>query len=152
MKNQPYSLEFGYLLNNWTDLVSFWTKWTGEAYLEWSKTFGKRLSVKSPQKTQGQLEVHQKLTKRLFFWVNEKNWYCHPGVEIKKSFITPISQSRKKQVPCKDKVISKNLWQTTKQKKRTYQEKFNVNRFQKISKNKVAAGTPTSTSETDQTS
>ena len=37
-------------------------------------------------------------------------------------------------------------------KKRTYQEKFNVNKFQKISKNKVAASAPTSTSETDQTS
>ena len=117
MENQPYSLEFGYLLNNWTDLVSFWTKWTVEASLEWSKIFGKRLSVKSPQKTQGQQEVHQKLTKRLFFSVNEKNRYCHPGVEIKKSFITPISQSCTKQVPAKNKVTSRNLLQKTEQKK-----------------------------------
>ena len=39
-----------------------------------------------------------------------------------------------------------------KSKQRTYQEKFNVNKFQKISKNKDAASAPTSTGETDHTS
>ena len=37
-------------------------------------------------------------------------------------------------------------------KRRTYWTKFNVNKFQKINKNKVVPSSPTLTSETDQTS
>ena len=37
-------------------------------------------------------------------------------------------------------------------KRRPYQTKFNVSKFQKINKSKVAPSSPTSTSETDQTS
>ena len=75
MENQQYSPEFSaYLLSNWTGLASFWTSIhlnnqlkhrTGEAYLEWSKKCGERLSVKNPQKTRGLPEVHQKLTKNV---------------------------------------------------------------------------------------
>ena len=52
----------------------------------------------------------------------------------------------------KIKLSQETIGKQRSKKKRTYQEKFNVNKFQKISKNKVAASAPTSTSETDQTS
>ena len=37
-------------------------------------------------------------------------------------------------------------------KRKTYQTKFDVNKYKKLSKNKVASSSPTSTRETGQTS
>ena len=48
--------------------------------------------------------------------------------------------------------LSQETFYKRRWKRRTYQTKFNVNRFQKINKNKVAPSSPTTTSETDQTS
>ena len=78
LENQLYSPKFStYLLNNWIGLASFWTSihlnnqlkhGTGEAYLEWNKRFGKRLSLKNPQK--GCWKSTRSLQKMLFFQAN----------------------------------------------------------------------------------
>ena len=162
MENQLYSPEFSaYLLNNWTGLASFWTSIhlnnqlkhvTGEAYLEWSKKFGKRLNVKNPPKTQGLLEVHQKLTKNVVL----SSKLRRTDIVIQELKSRKISSHRyHKVVKSKHQPkikLSQEMFYKRRRKRRPYQTKFNESKFQKINKSKVAHSSPTSTSETDQTS
>ena len=74
-KNDLYCPQYaGYILNNWTGLASFWSnihlgcqsKHSREQpYLEWSKTFGNCDCVTNPPRTQGIIELHQKITKHI---------------------------------------------------------------------------------------
>ena len=61
--------------------------------------------------------------------------------EFKKNFITLISQSCKKQVPAKNKVMQETLCKRWRKEEPV-----------KANKNKVTPSSPTSTSETDQAS
>ena len=162
MKNQLYSPEFSaYLLNNWIGLASSWTSLhlnnqlkygTGEGYLEWSKKIGKRLNVKNPPKIQGLLEVHQRLTKnavlsskrrRTDIFIQElksRKILSHRYHKVVKSYHQPKNW------------LFQEKFQKRRRKRRTYQTKFNVNKLQNINKNEVAPSSPTSTTETDQTS
>ena len=74
-KNDLYCPQYaGYILNNWTGLASLWSnihlgcqsKHSREqSYLEWSKTFGNCDCVTNPPRTQGIIELHQKITKHI---------------------------------------------------------------------------------------
>ena len=123
---------------------------TGEAYLEWSKKFGKILKVKNPQ---GLLEVHQKLTKNVVFLSSKLR---RADIVIQELISRKISSNRYyKVVKSKHQPkikLSQEMLYKRRRKRRTYWTKFNVNKLQKINKNKVAPSSPTSTSETDQTS
>ena len=122
---------------------------TGEAYLEWSKKFGKRLNVKNPQ---GMLEVHQKLTKNVIL----SSKLRRTDIVIQELISRKISSHRYyKVVKSKHQPkikLSQEMFYKRRRKRRTYWTKFNVNKFQKINKNKVVPSSPTLTSETDQTS
>ena len=162
MENQLYSPEFSaYLLNNWTGLASLWTSihlnnqlkhGTGEAYLEWSKKFDKRLNVENPPKTQELLKVHQKLTKNIVLYSKLRRTDI-VNQELKSRKISShryhkvvISKHQPKIKLSQEKIYKRR------RKRRTYQTKFNVNKFQKVNKNKGVPSSPTSTNETDQTS
>ena len=70
-----YCLQFGsYLLNNWRGLTSLWSNMhlrdqikhnKEKSYLEWSKAFSEKACVIDPPRTQGIIEVHQKITKHI---------------------------------------------------------------------------------------
>ena len=74
-KNDLYCLQYaGYILNNSTGLASLWSnihlgcqsKHSREqSYLEWSKTFGNCDCVTNLPRTQGIIELHQKITKHI---------------------------------------------------------------------------------------
>ena len=74
-KNDLYCPQYaGYILNNWTGLASLWSnihlgcqsKHSREqSYLKWSKTFGNCDCVTNPPRTQGIIELHQKITKHI---------------------------------------------------------------------------------------
>ena len=125
---------------------------TGEAYLAWSKKIGKRLTVENPQKTQGLREVHQKLTKHVFL----SSKLRRTDIVIQELKSKKISLHRyHKVVKSKHQPkikLSQEIFYKRTCKRRTYQTKFNVKKFQKINKNKVAPTPPTSTSEKDETS
>ena len=64
----------GYILNNWTGLTSLWSnihlgcqsqQSREQSYLEWSKTFGNCDCVTNLPRTQGIIELHQKITKHI---------------------------------------------------------------------------------------
>ena len=74
-KNDLYCPQFGgYLLDNWTGLASLWSNMhlrdqikhsKEKACLEWSKAFSEKACVIDPPRTQGIIEVHQKITKHI---------------------------------------------------------------------------------------
>ena len=64
----------GYLLNNWAGLASLWSNMhlrdqkkrsKEKPYLEWSKVFSEKTCLIDPSRTQGIIEVHQKITKHI---------------------------------------------------------------------------------------
>ena len=71
-KNDLYCPQYaGYILNNWTGLASLWSnihlgcqskQSREQSYLQWSKTFGNCDCVTNPPRTQGIIELHQKIT------------------------------------------------------------------------------------------
>ena len=75
-KNDLYFPQFGgYLLNNWTGLASLWSNMhlrdqikhsKEKSYLEWSKAFSEKACVIDPPRTQGIIEVRQKITKTYY--------------------------------------------------------------------------------------
>ena len=108
--------------------------------------------MENPQKTQGLLEVHQKLTKNVVL----SSKLRRTDIVIQELKSRNISSHRyHKVVKSKHQPkikLSQETFYKRRRKRRTYQTKFNVNKFQKINKNKVAPSSPITTRETDQTS
>ena len=75
LNNSLYCPQYaGYLLNNWTGLASLWTnihlkdqakRSQKKLHLDWSNSFSDRDCVINPLRTQGIIELYQKLTKHV---------------------------------------------------------------------------------------
>ena len=74
-KNDLYCSQYaGYILNNWSGLASLCSNIhlgcqskhsIEQSYFEWSKTFGNCDCATNPLRTQGIIELHQKITKHI---------------------------------------------------------------------------------------
>ena len=91
-KNDFYCPQFGgYFLNNWTGLASLWSNMhlrdqikhsKEKPYLEWSKA-----CVIDPPKMQGIIEVHQKITKNIYYSGQQKTNCRYPHTVCMKSIL-----------------------------------------------------------------
>ena len=126
-KNDLYCSQYaGYTLNNWGGLASLWSnihlgcqsKHSREqSYLEWSKTFGNCDCVTNPPRTQGIIELHQKIMKHVTFSTKKtKSWFSYCWLKVKEDIFSSTLSNQFVQNRKKAKLATENYAKSKKLK------------------------------------